>query len=249
VETVERTLVPHDPLETWPQSSGNYYPPYGSAPTGGTPISSIIFCQASAKYEEQKPHHELLRQSFLLACLQDPTLMDAQHMAVSKLASMEWKRDAFHQIKALKGTPFCTNISQVEIMELQGPQLVSSQQAMEQALCQSLQSCFTKAHGSPFLHQPLLCDVGFWGCGQAAREIVEGSYQCPLEMDKYTWLFIEALQWPALHPDLISSILNMEAFCAHWHKARESTASSYSGLHFGHYKSVAANPGLAHIHA
>jgi len=41
----------------------------------------------------------------------------------------------------------------------------------------------------------------------------------------------------------------MEAFCAHWHKARESTSSSYSGLHFGHYKLVAADPGLAHIHA
>jgi len=73
-----------------------------------------------------------------------------------------------------------------------------------------------KAHGSPFLHQLLLKVVGFLGCGVAAQVILEGTYQCPPDTDKYTQLFIKALQWPATQLDLISTILNTEAFCSHW---------------------------------
>ncbi len=160
--------------------------------------------------------------------------MDEQQGAISKLVATERACDAYWQIRALKGTLASTNISQVEITEPHSPHLISGHRAVEQALCQSLQNRFMKAHGSPFLHPPLLQDVGFLGCSLAAKEILEGSYQCPLDMDKNTHLFIEALHWPALRPDLISTILNMEAFCTHWHKARESTSSSYSGLHFGH---------------
>jgi len=41
----------------------------------------------------------------------------------------------------------------------------------------------------------------------------------------------------------------MEAFCNHWCRARESSSSSYSGLHFGHYKAATASPSIAHLHA
>jgi len=159
-------------------------------PASGSPLAvllefaSKLFHQALAKYEEQKPHHEILHQSFLLEWLQDPMMMDAQHAALSKMVAMEWKHAAFCWIKALKETPFCTNISQVEIIEWQGPWLLSIHQAVEQALCQLLKSHFTKAHGSPFKHLPLLQDVGFLGCSTATKEILEKSYQCPPKMDE-----------------------------------------------------------------
>jgi len=71
----------------------------------------------------------------------------------------------------------------------------------------------------------------------------------PPETDEYMCLFIEALRWPAIQPDLISTILNTEAFCSHWRWVRESTSSSFSGLHFGHYKAAATSPSIAHLHA
>jgi len=43
-------------------------------------------------------------------------------------------------------------------------------------------------------------------------------------------------------------ILSPEAFCAHWHRAKEHTSSSHSGLHFGHYKAVAYSPSTARLH-
>jgi len=83
----------------------------------------------------------------------------------------------------------------------------------------------------------------------AAYAILEGSYNCPPGTDEFTKQFIKALQWPSLCPQLISSILTPEAFCAHWKWAHECTSSSYLGLHFGHYKAAAFNPSLAHLHA
>jgi len=187
-------------------------------------VAHQLYKQAVDKYEELKPQHKLLRQSFLAAHLQDPMLSDAQHSAIQKLVAGECSHKAYQHFQALKGTKLGTSISQVEITGENGPQVIMGQQVVEQALCQSLQQCFTKAHGSPFLHQPLLNNVGFLGCRGAAQAILEGTYHCHLDTDEYTHLFIEALRWPTIRPALISTILNTEAFCSHWHWAQKSTS-------------------------
>jgi len=72
-------------------------------------------------------------------------LSDAQHSAILKLVAGERSHKAYRCIWALKGTKLGTSISQVEITRENGPQVIMGQQAVEQALCQSLQQCFTKA--------------------------------------------------------------------------------------------------------
>jgi len=42
---------------------------------------------------------------------------------------------------------------------------------------------------------------------------------------------------------------NKEDFIGFWKKAKEQTSSSFSGLHFGHYKTATQSPLLAEIHA
>jgi len=215
------------------------------------PLLSVrrYFQEAKQRYEALKPHHEILQHSFLLERLQDPTLSDEQHTAISKLVALERVRDSFRRIRMLRGLKLGSSISQVEIQGPSGPQVVSDRHSVEHALCQSLQNRFTKAHGSPFLHGQLALDVDPYGCGPAARSILEGTYTCPPGTDDYTKQFIEALKWPILRPELVSMILNTDAFCAHWKQARERTSSSFSGLHFGHYKAAAFAPPLAHLHA
>jgi len=136
----------------------------------------------------------------------------------------------------------------VEVSGELGPQIISGRVNVEQALCQSLQTQFTKAHGSPFLHGKLLDDVGLLGCGPAAKDILEGTYNCPADADEYTKLFIEAFCWLAIHPDQVSAILSPENFCTHWRRAKESTSLSIWGLHFGHYKAAVHDHLLAHLH-
>ncbi len=83
------------------------------------------------KYEELKPQHELLRQSFLTARLQDPTLSDAQHSAILKLMAGKRTREAYRHIQALKGTKMGTSISQVEITGANSTQLITRRHAVE----------------------------------------------------------------------------------------------------------------------
>jgi len=49
----------------------------------------LRFQEAKQHYEDPKPQHEILRNSFLLERLQHPTLSDSQHTAISKLVSLE----------------------------------------------------------------------------------------------------------------------------------------------------------------
>jgi len=88
-------------------------------------VAHCLFTQAVDKYEELKPQHELLCQSFLAARLQDPTLSNAQHSAILKLIVGERNREAYRQIRALKGSKVGTSISQVEITGANGPQLIT----------------------------------------------------------------------------------------------------------------------------
>jgi len=169
-------------------------------------------------------------------------------VAIVKLVSTKCNREAYWRIRSLKGLHASTSISQVEISGLDGPQLISECQAVEATLCQSLSVQFTKAHGSPFLHLPLLQDMGCSSCGLAATAILEGTYQCPLGTEEYTHLFVEALCWPTTRPGLISTILSPEAFCLHLQKVRKHMSSFCSRLQFGHYKLAALSSTIAHLH-
>jgi len=76
--------------------------------------------------------------------------------------------------------------------------------------------------------------------GQAVQAVEEPTHR-----------FIEALRFPLdkACQSQISLVLHPEDFIQHWKHAKEQTSSSPSGLHFGHYKSAATSPMLAHLHA
>ena len=63
-------------------------------------------------------------------------------------------------------------------------------------------------------------------------------------------LFEEATAtYAALSPTAIATYVTPEDFQYFWQTARERTGSSYSGLHFGHYKAASFCPDLSLIHA
>jgi len=181
------------------------------------------YTQAAAKYEELKPQHDIHCHTFLMHRLQDPTLLDAHHQAITKHMATKKNWDSFCHIHQLQGDKKGSSITQVKISSELGPQLILGKANIKQAICQSLQQQFTKAPGYPFLHGKILSHVSLLGCSTTAKEILEGTYQCPLDVDTYTQQFIEALQWLVVQPEMILAILSPENFCTHWCWAREST--------------------------
>jgi len=77
-----------------------------------------------------------------------------------------------------------------------GNAIATSQAEVEATLSALLKTCFTRAHGSPFLKPPLAPLVGDFGTGKVAQDILNGTFTCPPNLNNHTCLFIEALQFP-----------------------------------------------------
>jgi len=170
---------------------------------------------------------------------------------ISRLISLKVLCNSYCHIHAIRQQSVGCSISTVEYTSPAGPVLTTTKSKVETALSTALQAQFKCAHGSPFLQAPLALLVGPFSTGPAAAAILEGTLQCPLDVDKYTRQFIKALQFPSLAicASQVSTLLCPEDFIAHWHHAKEHTSSSPLGLHFGHYKATSYSPTLAHLHS
>ncbi len=108
--------------------------------------------------------------------------------------------------------------------------------------------CFQLTAHSPFLVNPLRFELGLLGTSPAAQSILQGTYQCPAEVDQYTQQLIAVLRLPP-RPSKVPSGITREDFIRHWRRSWERTSSSYSGLHYGHYKASIDCPRVAEFHA
>jgi len=175
---------------------------------------------------------------FFQSKLHNPSLSEEHHKVISRLISLKVLCNSYCHIHAIRQQSVGCSISTVEYTSPAGPVLTTTKSKVETALSTALQAQFKCAHGSPFLQAPLALLVGPFRTGPAAAAILEGTFQCPLDVDKYTRQFIKALQFPSLAicASQVSTLLCPEDFIAHWCQAKEHTSSSPLGLHFGHYK-------------
>ena len=126
-----------------------------------------------------------------------------------------------------------------------------TQEGVFQAVSATLVERFQSALIAPCHRGKFFEDVGHLADGPVARQILEGTYEYPQDLDPATrWLFEEATAtYAALSPTAIATYVTPEDFQYFWQTARERTGSSYSGLHFGHYKAASFCPDLSLIHA
>jgi hypothetical protein len=107
-------------------------------------------------------------------------------------------------------------------------------------------------HRSPLSAGRLAEEIGQFGEKDAARQILDGTYEFP---DGTDGALIELLKEAALLKvefeeagDAGDRRLTVEDFISFWHSAREETSSSDSGRHFGHYIAASDDPELAILH-
>ena len=92
---------------------------------------------------------------------------------------------------------------------------------------------------------------GYLATTIAARQVLAGTYSYPEEFDQATRELCEAcakirLGIPA---GSVDTKISHAEWASRWSKAKETTSSSESGLHFGHYKAAARSPLASHHHA
>jgi len=100
---------------------------------------------------------------------------------------------------------------------------------------------FQLAMDAPISSTELIHQLGHLADTEIAKQIVEGNFECPEELTKMTIAIIEEIGSMGfeLTNGEITIIISPEEFRHFWGRAREGTASSISGIHFGHYKSAA----------
>eukprot|EP00956_Cyclotella_meneghiniana_P035709 scaffold117520_cov80-Cyclotella_meneghiniana.AAC.3 len=92
---------------------------------------------------------------------------------------------------------------------------------------------------------------GYLADSDAAEQVLMGTYRAPPGTDAATLLLLEEIgrigrQWRAHQ---ISLSISTEDFQEYWRHMKERTSSSYSGLHFGHYKALSRSDSLSELFA
>jgi uncharacterized protein (UPF0332 family) len=110
---------------------------------------------------------------------------------------------------------------------------------------------FYLAEEAPICQGQLRQDFGYNSATLTAASILDGSYIYPEEFDQATKeLCIEcALIHKIIPENSVKIKTTKDNFILHWKKAKEETSTSYSGLHFGHYKVGTASAYTSHFHA
>jgi hypothetical protein len=99
------------------------------------------------------------------------------------------------------------------------------------------------------MQSPLRDDFGYLGDTDKAQQVLRGEYTSPAELDEGTRAFLAALPRNKPAGPTVTASITRDDYQAYWKKALERTSSSFSGLHFGHWKAAAKNDFLSETHA
>lgn len=152
-----------------------------------------------------------------------------------------------YHVKDPKGRP----VLRVTAHSAGGEIHYDTQEQVENQVQLNLQTRFSLGKRAPIHNSPLLQDFGLIGDTEAAERLFKGEYHFPPGSDEATMSFLreaarlrlEMSELPQDTPDITVS-----DYIDFWSTAKEATASSKSGRHFGHYKAVCTHPGLVNLH-
>ena len=107
---------------------------------------------------------------------------------------------------------------------------------------------FGQAHGSPFTINPLATDLGFSGNTLQAEAILRGQYEIAPSISDSVHLLIQHLQMTHEIASMDTyPTVSLEEFKGKLKAWRESTTTSPSGMHLGHYKALLGKHKYSHV--
>ena len=115
-----------------------------------------------------------------------------------------------------------------------------------------LQTCnrthFSQAHGTPFTVPPLSRALEFTGEGQGANEILSGTWEQPAELSESVRLLLQHIQITEDMANILcTDTISDEEFVGKLKVWKETTTTSPSGVHLGHYKSLISRHKYSHV--
>jgi hypothetical protein len=114
-----------------------------------------------------------------------------------------------------------------------------------------LSKSFRLAYSAGVFLSEIMNDIGYLGDTQHARDILEGTYTYPSNTNKWTMkILAEAhMSYLRLSSKSIKTTVSAFDYQDYWQGANEAISSSYSRIHFGHYKTASFDRNLSTLHA
>jgi len=123
-----------------------------------------------------------------------------------------------------------------------------SKESIEEACLTKAKTRFTQANNMAFLMEPLISELGIISThGEQFDQITAENYATPPDALDNAQQLLPLLQRPTMisdHPQKITAEQHKHG----WKKAKETTSSSLSGAHFGHYKAGANHELINALH-
>ena len=127
----------------------------------------------------------------------------------------------------------------------------TTKETVEEAIGLEIKQRFNRADIAPICQGALFDLLGYGANTVTAVKILEGTFVPPIDTDGPTVTLLEEIAkiWKEMGKGEVDIVVTEEDFQHYWRRVKERTSSSYSGLHFGHYKAAAHSDYLSRIHA
>jgi len=204
-----------------------------------------------------RSHGKYYRRKHLRKCLQTAREMDDDSREREILAIIKregdrsfWRRVNYSMGKARGGS---VRRVLVESPDQEGVLTeYTTAEAVQDAIFSNIhQKRFYLAENAPICSGGLRRKFGYNAVTRTAQRILNGTYAYPPDFDQATReICEECAKIRAMIPqDSMNTIITKEDWCKQWRGKRESTSSSASGLHFGHYIAGTSSDHISHFHA
>ena len=143
--------------------------------------------------------------------------------------------------------PRCGSFHQVQRVVDGQTQESRNQDDTEDYIFEETEYRFQLAAQAPIESTRLIEQLGYLGDSAIAEQIIEGKYDIPDTLDDATAMLVQEIGRIGimLTNGDITITITPEEFQYFWKKVREGTASSPSGIHYGHYKAAAHSERLS----
>ena len=210
--------------------------------------------KCAAEFERLRPLAGKYRRAFLNRLVKEAKNEgnDKKAMEIRAIIKREHVKNKWRQINRARQKRYGKSIDKVTI-DLDGDTIIlDTQEPLEDAIMSNNSKRFTLSYGSPLLDgSQLHKDLGCLADTDAAKQILLGTYEYPpgTDPDTISMLNLLARNFRKHRTTPLKFSITTKDFIDYWKGRREATASSFSGLHFGHYKAASASPFLSSIHA
>ena len=218
----------------------------------GIDSSRKAVAAARAKVREIEANAESIRKEELEAKLLErhaPGLVgdDAKAAALTRIRKAEAKRRTYAKLNSLRNPSGRQGVDRLEIPAdpSQDPKqckewvLVETPEEIVSHLRRRNQKHFGQAQGTPFTVPPLSEHIDFAASTKETEMVLDGTYT-PGALDDCTKLLIKHLKrLPDVKP--VEARITDSALVAKLRLWRESTTTSPSGMHLGHWKALVAD--------